>query len=153
MLDLDATLGSRLLVIYDGTCGLCNHTVRWLLARDRCNHLCFAPSSSPAVAALLVRHGFTLPLPGNPSASGPGTILVVRAAATPAETVYTRSTAVVVVLAELPGPWPLAARLLRIVPLPIRDLGYRLISRWRYHIWGRLGTCPLPAPEQRAHFL
>ena len=155
-MDLAATLGSRLLVIYDGTCGLCNHTVQWLLARDRHDRLRFAPSSSPAVAALLARHGFPSPAAANDKAaedSGPGTILVLRAVATPAEQLFTRSTAVAVALAQLPGPWPLAGQLLRLVPLPIRDLGYRLIARWRYRIWGQLSACPVPTPEERSHFL
>ncbi|MDE3063890.1 MAG: DUF393 domain-containing protein [Acidobacteriota bacterium] len=153
-MDLAATLGSRLLVIYDGHCGLCNRTVRWLLARDRHDRLRFAPSLSPQVAALLARHGF-MPdsSPIGPSSSGPGTILVIRAAGTPAETLHTRSAAVAVALAELPRPWPLAARLLRLIPRPLRDTAYRLIARWRYSIWGRLAACPLPTPEQRAHFL
>ena len=153
-MDLAATLGSRLLVIYDGHCGLCNRTVRWLLARDRHDRLRFAPSLSPQVAPLLARHGFTQDAsPNGPSSSGPGTILVVRAAGTPAETLHTRSAAVAIALAELPRPWPLAARLLRLIPRPVRDLAYRLIARWRYRIWGRLAACPLPTPEQRSRFL
>ncbi len=152
-MDLAATLGSRLLVVYDGYCGLCHHTVQWLLARDRHDRLRFAPSSSPAVAALLARHGFPPTLPDAPPGEGPGTILVLRAAATPAEQLFTRSTAVAFVLAELPRPWPIVARLLRLVPCPLRDLGYRLIARSRYRIWGRLTTCPLPTPEQRSRFL
>ncbi len=189
-MDLAATLGSRLLVIYDGHCGLCNRTVRWLLARDRHDRLRFAPSSAPAVAAVLTRHGFPPAMPDNPNhpgapcpdsgtwegnefrlsmdvpqsgptasaiasspASDPGTILVFRAAGTPAETLHTRSAAVAVVLAELPGPWPFAARLLRLIPRPLRDLAYRVIARSRYRIWGRLAACPLPKPEQRSRFL
>lgn len=157
-MDLAATLGSRLLVVYDGHCGLCNHTVRWLLARDRHDRLRFAPSLSPAVAALLARHGFQPPAtPDDPTtvntASGPGTILVVRGAGSPTEQLFTRSTAVAVALAQLPRPWPLTARLLRLVPRPLRDLGYRLTARWRYRIWGRLSACPLPTPEQQSRFL
>jgi len=155
-LDLAATLGSRLLVVYDGQCGLCNHTVQWLIAHDRHSRLRFAPSSSPALAALLARHGF-LPAPAASDAaaadSGPGTILVLRAVATPAEQLFTRSTAVAVALAQLPRPWPFVARLLRLIPRPLRDLAYRLIARWRYRIWGRLSTCPVPTPEERSRFL
>ena len=32
-------------------------------------------------------------------------------------------------------------------------LGYRLIARWRYLIWGRLQSCLLPAPDERVKFL
>ena len=59
----------QLLVIYDGNCGLCNRSVRWLLRRDRKDHLRFAPSSDPAVADLLASHGISVI---------PDTILVIR---------------------------------------------------------------------------
>jgi predicted DCC family thiol-disulfide oxidoreductase YuxK len=60
---------------------------------------------------------------------------------------------VVALLLELPRPWPAVAILLRTVPRPLRDLGYRLIARWRYRIWERLESCPVPTPDERARFL
>jgi len=56
-------------------------------------------------------------------------------------------------LRELPSPWPAAAAALRLVPRPLRALGYRLVARWRYRIWGRLESCPLPTTEERERFL
>jgi predicted DCC family thiol-disulfide oxidoreductase YuxK len=56
-------------------------------------------------------------------------------------------------LAELPRPWPWVATGLRWIPLPLRDSGYRLVARWRYRLWGRLESCPVPTPEQRERFL
>jgi predicted DCC family thiol-disulfide oxidoreductase YuxK len=64
-----------------------------------------------------------------------------------------RSDAVVALLGELPQPWPSIAAILRWLPRPLRDLGYRLIARWRYRIWGRLESCPIPASEERQRFL
>lgn len=152
---LTEELGGRLLVIFDGTCGLCNHSVRWFLCRDGRDLLRFTPSESPKVAELLARHGFTAPsAPATgPGAAGPGTILVVRDAGGPSERVFVRSDAVVALLGELPRPWPLTGKLLGAVPRLLRDLGYRLIARWRYRIWGRLASCPIPGPEERGRFL
>jgi predicted DCC family thiol-disulfide oxidoreductase YuxK len=56
-------------------------------------------------------------------------------------------------LRELPRPWPPVVAVLRWIPRPVRDLGYRLIARWRYRIWGRLKSCPLPTAEERTRFL
>ena len=143
------TIGGRLLVIYDGHCGMCNGWVRWLLPRDRRDRLRFAPYQSEKVAGLFARHG----VPAHSETSGPATILVVRDAGGSTERVLVRSDAVIAVLRELPRPWPAAAVALRCVPRPLRDLAYRLIARWRYRIWGRLASCPLPAPEHRERFL
>jgi len=140
-----AELGGRLLVVYDGHCGLCNKSVRWLLKRDRAERLRFVASESPQMAGLLPRHGF--------SATGPETILVVREAGEPKEQILARSEAVVALLRELPWPWPWVAAGLRWTPRVLRDKGYRLVARWRYRLWGRLESCPIPTPEQRERFL
>ena len=146
-------LGSRLLVLYDGRCGLCNRSVRWFLRHDARDRLRFIPSESPRVAALLARHGFTSPdLP-----NGPATILAVRnpgeSPGKSDEQILIRSAAILAMLQELPSPWPAIAALLRLIPRPLRDLGYRFIARIRYSIWGRYDVCPLPTPAERARFL
>jgi predicted DCC family thiol-disulfide oxidoreductase YuxK len=142
-------LGDRLVVVFDGHCGLCNRTVRWLLRRDRRDRLRFLASESEIAAALLVRHGINRP----DAKSGPTTILTVLNFGDPAERVLARSEAVLALLAELPQPWPAVAAALGRVPRPLRDLGYRLIARWRYRIWGRLEVCPIPGADERARFL
>ena len=143
--------GGRLLVIFDGHCGLCNGAVRWFLVRDRRDRLRFVPSESAKVAELLARH--ELGEPGTASGTISNTILVVHDPGGPAERVFVRSDAVVALLRELPQPWPEVATALGWIPRPLRDLGYRLIARWRYRIWGRLDSCPLPTPEERERFL
>jgi predicted DCC family thiol-disulfide oxidoreductase YuxK len=142
-------IGCRLLVIFDGYCGFCNRSVRWLLRRDRHDRLRFAPSQSPHVAELLIRHGFA----PEGLAAGLNTILAVRDPGGPAEQVLLRSDAVIQMLGELPRPWPLIGVALGWVPRAVRDLVYRLIAPWRYRIWGGLGSCPLPTPEERSRFL
>jgi len=141
--------GGRLLVIFDGQCGLCNRTVRWLVRRDSQDRLRFVAFEPAKAAGLLARHGIGAPDPE----SGPATILVVREFGQPAEHVLARSEAVLALLAELPCPWPTVKTALRWIPRPLLDLGYRLIACWRYRIWGRLESCPLPTAEERARFL
>lgn len=144
-----ADLGDRLLVIFDGHCGFCNKSVRWFLRRDRNDRLRFVPSESPLVADILARHGFS----ADDFPAGPSTLVVVRNAGGDGEQIFTRSDAAVVLLAELPRPWPIVATLFRWIPRPLRDLGYRFIARWRYRIWGRLDSCPIPTPEERKRFV
>jgi predicted DCC family thiol-disulfide oxidoreductase YuxK len=146
-------LGGRLLVIYDGQCGFCNRSVRWLLRRDRLDSLRFAPSESPRIAALLARHGFAGPGVNAEPGSIPDTLLVVRDASGPMEELLIRSDGVAALLAQLPQPWPIIGAMLRVIPRALRDLGYRLIARLRYHIAGRLESCPVPTPAERARFL
>ncbi len=142
-------LDGRLVVIFDGHCGLCNRAVRWFLRRDRNDRLRFAASESAKVAGIVARSGVETP----GTKTGPGTILVVRDAGGLVECIVVRSDAVLEILRELPRPWPAVAATLRLIPRPVCDLGYRLIARWRTRIWGRLENCPLPTTEERDRFL
>jgi predicted DCC family thiol-disulfide oxidoreductase YuxK len=101
------------------------------------------------VADLLARHGFV----STDLESGPNTMLVVCNVGGQDERVLVRSAAAVALLSELPRPWPVVARIFSWIPRSVRDLGYRLVARWRYRIWGRLQQCPLPTAEEREHFL
>ncbi len=141
-------VGDRLLMVYDGHCGLCNGWVRWLLRHDRRDRLRFAASVSPAVAQLLARHADLLEPNGTPKM-----VLVFRNPLQINEQMWLRFAGGLILLRELPPPWPTVAMVLGRIPVFLANPAYRLIARWRYCIWGRLESCPLPAPEDRARFL
>jgi predicted DCC family thiol-disulfide oxidoreductase YuxK len=142
-------LGGRALVIFDGTCGFCDETVRWFLRRDTGDRVRFVAFDSPRIQTLLDRHCLRPP----DAAKGPNTMIVVRDPDGSCERVCLASDAVVALLAELPRPWPMASAVLRAIPHRLRDLGYRVVARYRYRIRGRLARCPLPTAEERARFL
>lgn len=132
-------------VLYDGTCGLCDRTVRWLLSRDRAGVLRFATLAGTVGAAVRARH------PGLPSAEE--TLLLVEAPGQTAERVRVRSDAVLGAVARLGGGWRAATALARLVPRPLRDAAYRLVARRRTRWFGRLAACRRPTPAERARFL
>ena len=131
------------LVLFDGICGLCARTVRFVLRHDRSGRFVYAPLQGETAAAVLARHSL---------ASDLETMIYVADLDGPKERVFTKSDAVLTILGELGGLWSVVA-MLRIVPRPIRDAVYGLVARYRYRWFGRFETCQLPAPEQRARFL
>lgn len=141
-------LGDRLLVVFDGNCGLCNGWVRWLLRRDSHDRLRFAPSTMPALAPLLARRSHALDANGVP-----GTVLVFANPLQTGEEMFVRWAATLALFRALPSPWPAVAVCLRWIPDFAGDPAYRLMARFRYRIWGRLETCPIPTAQERAHFL
>lgn len=143
----------RLLVLYDGECGFCDRSIRWLVRLDRYDRLRFLPNSDPRAIEILARHGVPATSPKTSQNKGPDTIVVLRSVGTHHEDMLIRSNAVLACLRGLPQPWPVAAALFRLIPRPFRELGYRQVSRWRYRFFGRLATCPVPTPEERRHFL
>ena len=137
------TAPSHNLVLYDGVCGLCNGTVRFLLAIDRRGVLCFAPLQGPTAARVLKRHA----LPGDVR-----TIVYVRNFGLKRERAHLRSDAVLRILGDVGGVWSLLL-ILRLVPRFLRDSVYDWVARNRYSWFGKYDECPLPSPEQRARFL
>lgn len=128
-----AALDGRLLVLFDGHCGLCNGAVRWLLKRDRRDRLRFAALAEFAEIA----------------AEASETMLAVNARGE----VLTRSDAVLAAMQELKQPWAFAAGVMRVVPRWLRDLFYGCVARNRFRLRKRLVACPVPREQERRHFI
>ena len=126
---------------YDGSCAMCHGFVRFLLAEERTGTLRYAPLQS---------RGFAASVPDEVRASLPDS-LVLR---TQDGRLYVRSDAVVRVLRSLGGLWTALATLLRLVPRPIRDLGYDAVGGMRYRLFGRASdACPIMPADLRRRML
>jgi predicted DCC family thiol-disulfide oxidoreductase YuxK len=132
-------------VFYDGVCGLCDRLVRLLLTRDTRSRFRFAPLQSDVARAALARHGL--------DASNLNTVYVIADWKEPSERVFARSRAVLYALTQLDGFWRFFGRLALIVPRPLADFVYSVVSLRRYRIFGRFDACPIPPPEWRDRFL
>ena len=129
------------IVFYDGNCGLCHGTVRFILAHDKAVIFSFAPLGSPV---------FERMIPAEERSQIPDSV-VVRTAD---QRTSTQSDAIVEILRQLGGRWGLAATLLGAVPRPIRNTGYRFVASVRASLFARpTDACPVMAPDLRARFL
>ncbi|MEO5656949.1 MAG: thiol-disulfide oxidoreductase DCC family protein [Nitrospiria bacterium] len=131
--------GSAPLVLFDGVCGLCTRTVRFVIHRDPRRRFRFAALQSPLGRRVLERAG----LPVEEFA----TFVLLDETG-----LHTRSTAALRVARRLSGPWRLLAVGL-LIPKPIRDVVYDWVARRRYRLFGRLEACPIPPPEIRDRFV
>jgi predicted DCC family thiol-disulfide oxidoreductase YuxK len=130
----------RPILLFDGQCALCDGTVRWLLRHDR-GRLHYAPLESGIAEAALKESGF---------AGDRSSVVLVDASGA-----YQHSDAVWRTLRLLAWPWR-AGVVLRVIPRPLRDLGYKFIARNRFRIFGRSDMCALLSrlpPEQRRRIL
>lgn len=126
-------------VLYDGTCGLCHRSVKWILRHERDHELQFAPLQGDTAAQLRAAH------PEIPASVD--TVILVDDGR-----VHLRSKAFLYTAKHLRAPWRWAYAI-RWFPGFLMNVGYRFIARIRYRIWGRADACELPSPEQRARFL
>ena len=133
------------LVLYDGTCGLCDRSVQWLLRHDPAGTFCYAPLQGETAATVRQRH------PEIPAAVD--SMVLVPNYDTEAEAAHLRSDAVCRILQYLGGPWRLLGSVGLAVPRPLRDAVYRFIARIRYRVFGTVAACGLPDPETRRRFL
>jgi predicted DCC family thiol-disulfide oxidoreductase YuxK len=127
------------LVLYDGTCGLCAKSVRWILRHERDHDIQFAPLQGETTEALRAAH------PEIPATVD--TVVYVHEGQ-----VYLRSKAFLHLAGHLRAPWRWAYAF-RWFPGFVLNVGYRFIAAIRYKIWGRVDACELPSPEQRVRFL
>ena len=63
--------------------------------------------------------------------------------------IHRRSDAILMSLKYLKFPWPLLARLGRLVPAPIRDALYEWVAKNRYKWFGQADSCRIPKPEEK----
>ncbi|HYW07736.1 MAG TPA: thiol-disulfide oxidoreductase DCC family protein [Longimicrobium sp.] len=126
-------------VLYDGVCGLCDHLVKFIVARDRRGRFRFAALQGETGQALLRQHGL-------PTEDFNSAVLVEDGRA------YLRSAAIVRIVCGLGGFWRVFL-IARVIPPRLLDVGYDAVARARYRFFGRSDACLLPPPEIRARFL
>ena len=132
------------LLLYDGDCGFCRGSVRFILAHERKGTLHFA-----SLAGTLGRR-FTARFP-----ELAGVNSLVWFEPFPGEgqlETRVQSAALLAVASYLGGPWKFLG-LFRIVPGPVRDFAYRLMARHRSYLPGESDRCSLPTENQRSRFL
>jgi predicted DCC family thiol-disulfide oxidoreductase YuxK len=124
------------MLFYDGHCGLCHHAVKFVLKHDHANVFRFAPLYG-ATFKRLVGMGLDDSMIVYVT---DGRLLV-------------RSDAWVYILRKLGGRWKILGNALRLIPRPVRNLGYDAVARVRSHLFRRPDSvCPLIPAEWRTRF-
>lgn len=127
------------LVLYDGTCGLCARSVRWILRHERDHEIRFAPLQGETTEALRRQH------PEIPTELE--SVVYIDGGR-----VFLRSKAFLYAAKHMRAPWRWG-HAVRWFPAFILNVGYRFVAAIRYRVWGKVDACELPSPENRARFL
>ena len=127
------------IVLFDGVCNLCTGVVKFAIQRDKKGVLHFASLQSEVAKELMRQYHI--------DESQLNTFIFIEN-----DKAYQRSTAGLKLVRHFRGLWPLLYAF-TIVPRPIRDAVYKLISNNRYRWFGKEESCMIPTPEIRARFL
>jgi predicted DCC family thiol-disulfide oxidoreductase YuxK len=127
----------RPIVLYDGTCGLCHRSVKWLVRRDR-GSIWYAPLQGETATALRAR--FAIP-------STLESVVLIDG-----DRMHLRSKVFLHAARYLTRPWRWA-RFFRWLPAFVLDPFYWIVAKLRYRLFGRYDTCTIPTTDQRARLL
>lgn len=118
-------------LFYDGECGFCTRSVRWVARRDGAGRIDFAPLQGELAA----KHGLT------EHAGREGTLVLLDEAS---GEVLLRSRAVLALLGELGGGWKVLGGLGAGLPLGLRDWAYGEFAKRRHWFFRGKESCELP---------
>ncbi|TDK59292.1 thiol-disulfide oxidoreductase DCC family protein [Bacillus salipaludis] len=126
------------IVLFDGVCNLCNHSVQFIIKRDVSGKFKFASLQGETGNRMITKYGLAPDL---------NSFVLIEN-----DKVYMKSTAALRVCRELKGAWKLFA-ILMMIPTNIRDYIYDIIAKNRYTWFGKKNSCMLPSPELKKRFL
>lgn len=126
------------LVFYDGTCGLCDYFVQFLLQYDKKEEFCFAPLQGITADQLLK------------GVSREDSLIIIENYKTPDKKMYLFGQGALRILWLLGGGWKLLGWLFFLPPFCYNWL-YTIIAKKRYRLFGK--NCRIPDPRQNRRFL
>ncbi|HEY5536911.1 MAG TPA: thiol-disulfide oxidoreductase DCC family protein [Ignavibacteria bacterium] len=127
------------LILFDGVCNFCNSSVNFIIRRDKKNIFRFASLQSETGQKCLSEYNFY-----NTEFD---TIILIEKGE-----LYTRSAAALRIAKSISGIWKLFYIFI-IVPRPIRNYLYDLLSRNRYKWFGKKDACRIPSESEKKKFI
>lgn len=127
------------IILFDGVCNFCNFWVNFIIDRDKKDVFRFAALQSERGKELLNKF--------NINDSQLESVILIEW-----ETVFSKSTAALMIAKELRGPIKVLYPLI-IFPKFLRDFIYELIAKYRYNLFGKRESCRVPSEEEKLKFL
>ena len=139
ILPRDHHIPTHPLVIYDGHCLLCSKAIQFILKHETGERLKFTTLKSKITQSIITQLGIK---------EVPDSILFYYQGI-----LYAESNAVIQIAEYLKRPYS-SARMVRFLPLQIRDVLYQFISRNRYKWFGRSDEiCAIIEPDTEHRFI
>ena len=127
------------IIFFDGVCNLCNSWVKYVVKNDPEGVFCFSSLQSDFTENFLSQNNIK---------SDFETIIFFTE-----EKFLKESDAVVSILFKIGGFNRLLSRIIKLLPLKLRDGLYKFVSRNRYQLFGRKEYCMVPNESIKERFL
>ncbi|MGI9411124.1 MAG: thiol-disulfide oxidoreductase DCC family protein [Hyphomicrobiaceae bacterium] len=129
----------RPIIVFDGHCVLCSGWAQFVIKRDRAARFRLLAAQTPLGAVIYEHYGLD-------ATDYETNILIEDGIA------WFKSESTIRILVGLGLPYSLV-RVLRVLPLALRDRSYNVIARNRFRLFGRSDACFRPTPETQERFL
>ena len=126
-----------ILVIYDGSCGICNKTIQFILDNKPKPIIRFVSFQSKKAQPYIKKYNIK---------NMDSVVIIERGKS------YTKSTAMLRLVKNLKTNWRYVYYLI-VIPRPIRDLVYSIISKNRYRFTKKEFSCRLLSNKEKAFFI
>ena len=126
------------IILFDGQCVFCDHSVQFILKRDVEEVFQFASLQSDIGQQLLKQYNVD---------SSMDSIVVIYM-----NKLYTQSDAAIVIAQQFKGLWKLLT-VVKFIPKWLRDKMYVVIAKNRYRLFGEMDTCRIPTEEEKRRFI
>ncbi len=127
----------RKIIFFDGICHLCDSFIQAVLLRDKSHNFLYAPLQGTTAKSIL-NHEFILKL---------NSLIYYEEGL-----IYSQSTAVIKILAQLGGPYSIFLIFL-LIPRFLRDSAYSFVARNRYTWFGTKDLCRIPSSNEKKYIL
>lgn len=137
--DLDLPKDKKI-ILFDGVCNLCNHSVLKVIKYDKKNVFLFTALQSEAGKKIVNSLGI--------NTEKIDSIILYD----PKGAFYIKASAALRVMNEFGGLWKLT-QVFRIVPAVLSNLFYDFVAKNRYRWFGKKESCMIPTTELKSKFL
>jgi len=131
------------LLFFDGECAFCDRWVTRVRQVDHAGRMRFGAKQGRTFQRLAQAH---------PELAHVESVVLVKRRADGGDEYLVRSAAIRELVQGLPE-FRFFRFVLQIVPAPISDIGYRIFSKFRTRIFGKLDQCRAPLPDERELFV
>jgi len=128
-----------LLLFYDGECSFCNRWVNRVKEADHQHRMRYGTKQGRTFQQLAQTH---------PELANVESVVLVQRRSDGGENFLVRAPAIREVIQGLPA-FSLFAFVLRIVPTPLSNLGYRIFSKLRTPLFGKWHHCRVPLEQDK----
>ncbi|MFY7826559.1 MAG: thiol-disulfide oxidoreductase DCC family protein [Flectobacillus sp.] len=127
------------LILFDGVCNFCNSSINFVIEHDINKRFRFASLQSDFGQSILKQYAIN-------QQDFDSVVLIQN------NQIFQKSEAALRIAKHLQGFWSYFY-FLRWIPRRLRDVGYDLVAKNRYRIFGKSEACRIPSPELRERFL